>query len=711
MGEPLMQFAETGEYFRKAGTDAPENFLAYDDFDNTPDSGSRRKSWAPHIQDWKTGDPEWHNGKGKGIIGAVNYLSGAGMNSFSFLTMNINGDDKNVYPYLSPTSLTRIDVSKVAQWEIVFEHAQKMGMHLHFKMQEIESNHILDGGNLGIKRKLYCRELIARFSHHLALNWNVGEENSQTTQQQKDMAKYLYDHDPYKHNIVLHTLPGKQEEVYRPLLGNASSFTGISIQTDTSNVYPETRKWVEASANAGKKWIVANDEQNPASAGVAADSEYTGNRGAIADNSEQIRKDVLWGNLMAGGAGAEYYFGYKTGETDLSCQNFRSRAKSFRYAKNALDFFRTYLPFTIMRPMDNVSPGWCLGKDSEVYVIYLKDGGSSMINLPFGNYTVQWYNPRTGGSLQNGSITKLSSENVSIGFPPSDSSSDWTILIQRTKPADIPPTVTLVSPANNSSYITPAAIAIKARASNSDGSIRKVEFYNDSIKLGEDTTSPYSYNWRNVSEGSYSITAKAFDNAGISTVSSAVNITVAKSPPSADSVVFAVNAGGHTYTASNGITYQADTDFIGGNVYKTTASIFGTADDSLYKSERFGNFSYAIPVSNGTYEITFRFAEIYQEESDKRVFHVLAEDSEVISKLDIYLAAGRDKAYDVVKTVTVKDGNLDIQFRSDIDHAKLSALHIKVLNTAVPISRTIKNLPIKERVINNISAFPNPTTG
>ncbi|MEJ7680681.1 MAG: DUF5060 domain-containing protein [Segetibacter sp.] len=242
VGAALLQFAETGEYFRKAGADAPENFLAYEDFDNTPDSGGRRKSWSPHIQDWHTGDPTWKSGKGKGIIGAVNYLSGQGMNTFSFLTLNIKGDDKNVFPYISPSDFTRIDVSKMDQWEIVMMHAQKMGMHLHFKMQETENNNLLDGGNLGTQRKLYCRELIARFSHHLALNWNIGEENTQTDKQRKDMAKYIYDHDPYKHNIVIHTYPGKQEEVYRPLLGTASNFTGVSIQTDTLNVYPETRK-------------------------------------------------------------------------------------------------------------------------------------------------------------------------------------------------------------------------------------------------------------------------------------------------------------------------------------------------------------------------------------------------------------------------------------------------------------------------------------
>ena len=441
VGSQYLQFAETGEYFRKAGADAPENFLAYDDFDNTPNYLRYRKSWAPHVQDWNTGDVTWKNGKGKGIIGAINYLSNQGMNTFSFLTMNIKGDDRNVYPYLDSTDFTRIDVSKVDQWEMVFEHADKMGMHLHFKTQETENDQLLDGGDLGTKRKLYYRELIARFSHHLALTWNLGEENSQTTQQRKDMAKYFYDHDPYKHNIDIHTFTGKQDTVYRPLLGTASDLTGVSIQTGTSNVYAETRKWVETSDSAGKKWIVANDEQGPSSTGVAADSEYTGNRGTVADNSETIRKSVLWGNLMAGGAGVEYYFGYNTGETDLTCQDFRSRAKSWRYARHALEFFHALLPFTELKPLNNVSWGLSLGKDSLVYVLYLKTGGSSKITLPPGNYTVKWYNPRKGGSLQNGSVTNIGSGTVSIGNPPSEASYDWTVLINRAG-----------APANNSTY-------------------------------------------------------------------------------------------------------------------------------------------------------------------------------------------------------------------------------------------------------------------
>ena len=88
----------------------------------------------------------------------------------------------------------------------------------------------LDGGKLGPERKLYCRELIARFGHALALNWNIGEENTQSTEEIADMVRYLHDTDPYRHLIVIHTFPNQQDKVYTPLLGNQSELTGASLQ-------------------------------------------------------------------------------------------------------------------------------------------------------------------------------------------------------------------------------------------------------------------------------------------------------------------------------------------------------------------------------------------------------------------------------------------------------------------------------------------------
>jgi hypothetical protein len=286
-----LQFQETGEYFLKAGADSPENFLAYVDFDNTPNNGGYRKDWSPHLRDYNDGDPTWSNGKGRGIIGAINYLSSTGMNVISFLTMNINGDDRNVYPYISDSDLYRIDCSKTAQWDIVFDHAEQMGLFLHFKMQETENDQLLEseGEVFGRARKLYYRELIARFGHHLALNWNLGEENGNSDQQRKLFSDFIKDIDPFDHPIVVHTYPDQQDEIYGPLLGY-QNFDGVSIQTNPRSGFQQTLKWLNESALAGRKWIVSYDEQAPASDGVLPDADDP--------RHNNIRQNVLWANLM-----------------------------------------------------------------------------------------------------------------------------------------------------------------------------------------------------------------------------------------------------------------------------------------------------------------------------------------------------------------------------------------------------------------------------
>ena len=88
------------------------------------------------------------------------------------------------------------------------------------------------------------------------------------------------------------------------------------------------------------------------------------------------------------------------------------------------------------------------------------------------------------------------------------------------------PAVSLTSPADNASFSAPAQVTINANASDSDGTISKVEFYQCSTLLGTDTSAPYSFLWSNVAAGSYALTAKAYDNANASTTSSMVNIVV-----------------------------------------------------------------------------------------------------------------------------------------------------------------------------------------
>lgn len=437
-GKHHLQFAETGEYFLKCGADAPENFLAYADFDGDFKTDGHNdqyiKTWQAHIRDWKRGDPTWQDGKGKGIIGALNYLAAKGMNAFSFLTMNIGGDDRNVFPYIDYVDYERMDISRMDQWEIVFQHADRLGLFLHFKTQETENDQLLDGGTLGPERRLYYRELIARFGHHLALNWNLGEENTNTIEQIKEFCAFFNKHDPYRHPIVLHTYPDWKEKVYGPLLGTRPGLDGTSLQTnrpDFSEVHRDVLHWIRKSDQAGKPWVVACDEPGDAEHALLPDTDDP--------DHDQPRKNALWGTLMAGGAGCEFYFGYGHEQSDLTCRDWRSRDRFWDQCRHALAFFKdNNIPFWDMRSADELisnETDWCLAKPGQIYIVYLKQGGTAQLDLGDSQdtYTVLWYNPRKGGLLQKGTISEIQGPGKQpIGLSPSETEIDWAVLIHKT---------------------------------------------------------------------------------------------------------------------------------------------------------------------------------------------------------------------------------------------------------------------------------------
>jgi hypothetical protein len=98
-----------------------------------------------------------------------------------------------------------------------------------------------------------------------------------------------------------------------------------------------------------------------------------------------------------------------------------------------------------------------------------------------------------------------------------------------------PPTVSLSAP--SSGLTAPATVVLNATAADTDGAVAKVEFFNGAIKIGEDTTAPFSFSWTGVAAGTYSLTARATDNQGATATSSAASVTVAAAtgptPPAA----------------------------------------------------------------------------------------------------------------------------------------------------------------------------------
>ena len=442
VGKRYLQFAGTGEYFIKAGADSPENFLAYHEFDDTFDTEGLKRDgeakgeeflheYKTHIKDFRPGNPTWQNGKGKAIIGALNYLASKGVNSLYFITYNLDGGDgKDIWPWTGPDERFRFDCSKLDQWEIVFSHMDSLGIMLHCLTQETENDQGLDEGELGRARKLYYRELIARFAHHPALVWNLGEENTNTDAQRKAFAEYIRNLDPYNHPIVVHTYPGEYDKVYTPLLGY-KKFEGASLQMNEtgSDTHSETLKWLRRSAKNGHQWFVCLDEYGHGKNGVKTDG--------LDPDHDEPRKNCLWPNLMAGGAGVEWYFGYEFPHNDLHCEDFRSRDRMWDLTRYAIDFFHKYLPFTEMQSADELTTAkedYCFAKQGQIYTVYLPNGGTTDLDLGNSNaaFTVKWYNPRAGGPLLTGSVeTIFGPGKKSIGTPPKESDKDWTCLITK----------------------------------------------------------------------------------------------------------------------------------------------------------------------------------------------------------------------------------------------------------------------------------------
>ncbi|AXT61408.1 DUF5060 domain-containing protein [Aquimarina sp. AD10] len=446
------KFRDSKKYWIKGGANSPENLLAYVDFDDTyrlkasekdgeASTTSEIHTYPNHLKDWKPGDPTWKDKKGKSLIGALNYLASKGMNAVYFLTLNILGDGKDVWPYTDSETFDRFDVSKLAQWEIVFEHMQSKGIMLHVVLQETENETMLDGGDTGPLRQLYYHELIARYGHHLGLIWNLGEENglapwtpiAQNDKQRKDMAKFLKETDPYRHPVLLHT---HSEDPHRSVILDSilgfKYLDGLSLQQSEREHAPEVLETWRNKAKAAKQdWLITMDEIGLWHTAALPDNQDI--------NHNTLRTYALWGTLLSGGSGVEWYFGAKHPHNDLTSEDWRQRDRLWELTNYATTFFQRYLPYWEMEPehtLVNSKEAYCLRKEGEIYAVYLASSGTYTIDLKDveGTFSIQWFDPLEGGELQNGSVEKIHGGGIrTIGIPKSKNQQDWVCLIKKVR--------------------------------------------------------------------------------------------------------------------------------------------------------------------------------------------------------------------------------------------------------------------------------------
>ena len=454
-GAHYLQFQD-GPYWIKGGIDSPENFFGYAGFDNTNDNpggagtgvlNGGLHEYPSHVADWQQGDPLFTNSAtpeaSKGIIGAVNYLASEGVNSLYFLPMNLGGDGRDTHPFVGDSGSffdnTHYDISKLYQWNMVLNHMQRKGIAAHIVLNETEAENSawLDDGELGLERKLFYREMVARFSYLLGLKWNISEESRFGAEKHKAFAQYIRSIDWAEHPIAVHTHVNRPEEQYDPIIAdpaNASEpyIDATSIQFSPINAGRFVEEWREKTRD--NPWIIDMDEVGSALIGLSG------------DNADSLRRSVLYPVYFSGG-NIEWYFGYHPLPLggDLRTEDFRTREAMYRYMRYAREMMQSELPFAEMEPADELhssDSAQVFAKAAEIYAVYLPDGRESgSLDVAAGSYRQRWFNPRTGNFEGAESVKEsvAASPVVTLGEPPNTPGQDWVVLfdIQTPEPATV----------------------------------------------------------------------------------------------------------------------------------------------------------------------------------------------------------------------------------------------------------------------------------
>jgi hypothetical protein len=216
------------------------------------------------------------------------------------------------------------------------------------------------------------------------------------------------------------------------------------------------------------------------------------------------------------------------------------------------------------------------------------------------------------------------------------------------------PQVSITSPANNTSFVAGSTVTINANATDSNGTIAKVEFFQGTTKLGEDTTSPYSFAWTSVPSGNYSLTAKATDNLGATTTSTAIAITVTNANV-APTVSITSPTNNTTFATSATITINANATDSDGTVSKVEffqgTTKLGEALSSPY------SFAWA-SVPTGNYSLTAKATDNLGAATTSSIIAITVGNSNAAPTVSITSPAN-NASFKTGSTVTIKANAAD----------------------------------------------------
>lgn len=197
-----------------------------------------------------------------------------------------------------------------------------------------------------------------------------------------------------------------------------------------------------------------------------------------------------------------------------------------------------------------------------------------------------WFSVWSGGFIHDIDTVYLTSVYHDADIITLDELIDWKNYPHNT----IPPTCSITWPQDNIRIPANVELTIFADAADSDGTIAKVEFFQGVTKLGEDTTSPYSYTWTNVPAGTYIIIARATDNSGIATDSDNINLTAGE------------------ITSLEMVRFEAEAAASDGPVISTQYSGYSGTGSRLFNSDGGTGITFTVNTSRAdSYPLTIRY--------------------------------------------------------------------------------------------------------
>ncbi len=373
VGEHYLKFAN-GDYWLKGGVNEPEDFL------------------VPGV-----------NGGFSSKLAAIDYLTDRGINSIYLMLDNIDGDRKNIWPWVGETQSEaklnheRFDVAKLAQWEATFEMIQQQGLVLHIVFED-------DSAWTGFNREMYYREIVARFGHFNGIYWNIAEEYNEvySANQIKNFAQLLTSIDPYNHPITVHQQGGLIN--WEPFLADAR-FDLTSFQTESEPQNSSTVNWFENVEDSGRVIPVAFDEST-----------------RLLNSSERDKfRHITW-SVYTGGANYEVY-------TRLGSTGYLEYGQILADLGRAREFL-SGLAYWVMRPENQLidsGEGYVFGAEGETYLVYLPQGGTAVLDLSGDEniFDADWFNPRNGSIIETSPI--IGGDLIEIVAPDDQ---DWVLLLQ-----------------------------------------------------------------------------------------------------------------------------------------------------------------------------------------------------------------------------------------------------------------------------------------